>query len=478
MNSPNPSIFVDTESVVELYCAQDPLATEMLKMPAGDVTKVTSRPEMSSNDSVLGTKDELYQFGDSLSKEFVSPISLDGSYSASSSQRTPAVSADFSSDASVVGFPVEQVGACARKDTHGKQNERMSIEMDRMEGNKADANSTSMLCNGPTTAHLVEPATPTASSTIVERNYIKRTRMSIENPFKIRNTRTLNLGELAEALKLQATELHIECFDLQRLDLFSKNMFFGVIFTSGKVKDEWEELDRTEIVPASNSPRFVKAVRLPSANESDRTTVYRLRIFHGKQKFQDLASSEFFAESTFAISDILGETSLSIRRPLSSPRSGRKKGDAILSLDLIQQVDRDELIIFDFGFTEFAPLSNRLCFVIARALRKGRFAPVYRSETQSKQVLCKFEDACLVSQHLHGGDETRLFRLEVYQHHANGEMALLGYVQTSLEKLKTMEPGSALYWWPALNGLSFAHVKVVSRKVEDQRCWFVLRMTG
>jgi hypothetical protein len=69
MNSPNPSIFVDTESVVELYCAQDPLATEMLKMPAGDVTKVTSRPEMSSNDSVLGTKDELYQFGDSLSKE-------------------------------------------------------------------------------------------------------------------------------------------------------------------------------------------------------------------------------------------------------------------------------------------------------------------------------------------------------------------------------------------------------------------------
>lgn len=132
----------------------------------------------------------------------------------------------------------------------------------------------------------------------------------------------------------------------------------------------------------------------------------------------------------------------------------------------------------DHGF-DFSQ-RNRIFFVVSRALKKGAFSPIYRSEVQTRDHLSKFDDVTLSSQVLHGGNAGRLFRLEVYRYYKNHSTSLLGFVQTSLEKLKTIEPGGQLYWWPAVRGFPSVRVKIISVKVDESQAksWFVLRMTG
>jgi hypothetical protein len=299
----------------------------------------------------------------------------------------------------------------------------------------------------------------------------------VENPFKIRGRDDVKFEPLPDKLRNQATEVNISCHDLLKVDIFSRMMLLAVIFMPGKVKDEWDEWERTEIIPDCHSPKFVKSVRLPAATELDRATMYQLRVYNQTHKAEVLLPSDIVGSCTFKLSEMLQDSSHTIHKSILSPRSGRKKGGVVLTLDFIRHMDPESMVIFDFGFTESAPLTNRLRFVITKALREGRFTPVYRSEVQTTQQLSKFDDAFISPQDFHGGDERRLFRLELYQCRRNNRMLLLGYVQTSLEKLKSMEPGTQLYWWPALHGLSFAHVRVISRKVEEKRCWFVLRLT-
>jgi hypothetical protein len=101
---------------------------------------------------------------------------------------------------------------------------------------------------------------------------------------------------------------------------------------------------------------------------------------------------------------------------------------------------------------------------------------VYRSETQDPRLFGKFEDARLVSQDLNGGDVRRLVRLELYQSRNRGDDVLLGYMQTTLDKLSTLHAGSQLYWWPVVQGTPLSRVKVISTKVQQTESWFVLRL--
>lgn len=131
----------------------------------------------------------------------------------------------------------------------------------------------------------------------------------------------------------------------------------------------------------------------------------------------------------------------------------------------------------------YATQRNRIFFVVSRALKKGAFSPIYRSEVQTRDQLSKFDDVTLSSQVLHGGNASRLFRLEVYRYYKNYSSTLLGFVQTSLEKLKTMNHGGQLYWWPAVRGFPSVNVKVINVKLDEGgqtqgTNWFCLRMTG
>jgi hypothetical protein len=420
-----------------------------------------------------GTTDELTQLGLPDSKTFDSSATTLESFMKSTSV-TPAIAQEEPSHA-------------FDRTVHGEQlviTEYVSYSEKSVKSQSDTVQTAESGTNSPTSPNEVLPLTECKEQKCVDGGNLSPSQASksekhpsdVKNPFKIRGS-DVKLEPLPDKLRNQATEVNIYCHDLLKVDIFSRMMLLAVIFTPGKVKGDWEEWDRTEIIPGCHSPKFVKSVRLPAATELDRATIYQLRVYNQTHRAEQLVPSDIVGLCTFKLSEMLMDNSHTIHKNILSPRSGRKKGGVVLTLDFIRHMDPESKVIFDFGFTESAPLTDRLSFVITKALREGRFTPVYRSEIQTTQQLSKFEDACISPQDFHGGDERRLFRLELYQCHRNNRMLLLGYVQTSLEKLKTMEPGSQLYWWPALHGLSFAHVRVISRKVDDKKCWFVLRIT-
>lgn len=300
------------------------------------------------------------------------------------------------------------------------------------------------------------------------------------NPFELvtQKSRKFKTDALSDALTTSAVELGIELREVSRVEFFQRNNMFVSVRVPGIQAGTWEELDCTECVTDSRSPHFVRKIRLPASSSYDRDMEYQLHVYNTPVSGPPDAEVELIGECSFTIAALLEAKQMSSEKAVVSPRSKRSKGRIILSLDMIQHEDKAEETVFDFGFTEDAPVRNRIFYVISRAIQKGRFTPVYRSEIQTKEKLSKFEDVTLSSQELHGGDSSRLFRIEVYRYYKNGKTTLLGFVQTSLDKIKTCEAGAQLYWWPAISGFARISFKIVSVKVdaEEGRNWFVLRM--
>lgn len=303
------------------------------------------------------------------------------------------------------------------------------------------------------------------------------------NPFQLltSKSRVCRYEAICDALHTtSAVELGIELREISRMELFAKNNMFVSVLVPGMEAGSWEELDRTETVRESRSPHYVRKIRLPASSAPDRDMEYQLHVYNAPlgSNGEGKVELEFIGATQFTIAGLLEAKQMSIEKSALSPRSGRRKGCIVLSLDMIQHEQKGEETVFDFGFTEDAPVRNRVFYVVSRAIQKGRFSPVYRSEIQTKDMLSKFDDVTLSSQELHGGDASRLFRIEVYRYYKSGKTTLLGFVQTSLEKLKTCTPGSQLYWWPAISGFARLSFKIVSVKVDEieGRNWFVLRM--
>lgn len=302
------------------------------------------------------------------------------------------------------------------------------------------------------------------------------------NPFELitQKSQKFRTDALCDALTTSAVELGVELREISRMEFFQRNNMFVSVRVPGMQAGSWEELDCTECVSDSRSPHFVRKIRLPASTSYDREMEYRLHVYNTPVAVpQDGdVEVELIGETSFTIASLLEAKQMSNEKAVVSPRSGRAKGRIVLSLDMIQHEEKVEKTVFDFGFTEDAPVRNRIFYVISRAIQKGRFTPVYRSEIQTKEKLSKFEDVTLSSQELHGGDSSRLFRIEVYRYYKNGKTTLLGFVQTSLDKIKTCEPGAQLYWWPAISGFARISFKIVSTKMDaaEGRNWFVLRM--
>jgi hypothetical protein len=330
------------------------------------------------------------------------------------------------------------------------------------------------------TACLPEVPRPSSNCVELEKQLAEE---NVFNPFQLLSEKSqrFRMEAVSSALKAtSAVELGIELRDIARRELFARNNMFVSVRVPGMEHGTWDELDRTESVIDARSPHYVRKIRLPASTELDRELEYLLYVYNGPvgQETSDAADLELIGATSFSVAALVGAKQMSMEKPVLSTRTGKRKGCIVLSLDMIQHEQKVEETVFDFGFTEDAPVRNRIFYVVSRAIQKGRFSPVYRSEIQTKEQLSKFDDVTLSSQELHGGDACRLFRIEVYRYYKNGKTTLLGFVQTSLTKLKTCPPGSQLYWWPALRGFARVTFKIVSVKVDEEagRNWFVMRM--
>lgn len=298
---------------------------------------------------------------------------------------------------------------------------------------------------------------------------------SVFNPFELRSKGSLALRSetLLESLSFHAVQLSLECTGVTRIDLFSHRTCFVALFAPGLVPSRWQLLERSERAGCSPQIRFVKKFRLRAATALDRKEVMLVALFDGETREGMLDPKKGWGYQEFSVEELLNEKQMMVEKNFKSEKKGTQmKGSIVLALEMVYHVDKDSLITFDIGFLESAPRRNRMFFVISRALRRGKWSPVYCSEIRLRDDVTKFEPVTLGAQEFHSGDVSKLFRIEVHRWYKNGRSKLLGFVQTSVDKLESMEANAQLYWWPAREGITSAKVIIqYVEKTQDERIY-------
>lgn len=299
------------------------------------------------------------------------------------------------------------------------------------------------------------------------------------NPFQLASKKSLKMRSenLLQKLRFHAVAVCVEVFGVARSDLFSRPACFVALFGPGVSPGDWTLLDRTEHAGSTNHVRFLKKFRVLAGTEMDRNEKMTVAIFDKDVRLENVVVKKSMGHEEFSVGEILESKHQMVEKDFKASRKGSKaRGTIQLALEMVYHVKEDRQITFDFGFLDNAPVRNRMFFVLSRAVGRGKWSPVYKSEVRLRNDVGRFESVSFGTQEFHGGDAERLFRLEVYRAYKNGKTKLLGFMQSSCEKLAKLEPDANLYWWPAREGILLAKILVQNVEIERNESWFTLRL--
>lgn len=291
-----------------------------------------------------------------------------------------------------------------------------------------------------------------------------------------------NDSALMSTLQTSAVEVYVEFFGMTRVELFGKSHCIAVIFNEGTSPGSWEPLDHGQQMPCEFHMRCFKKFRLRAGTEIDRAETYMVALFaldNARIPEKSLQASNAWAYTEFTVGEVLDCEQMMLERRLKYGKSGvMAKGTVSLTLDVIYHVEGDRKVSIDFGFLPESPRRNRMYFEICKALRRGKWIPLYRSEIRCHDEAHEFKQVSFQEQEFHGGDLSKLIRLELFRWYKNGKTKLLGFIQTNYEKLSSLKPNDQLYWWPAENGISIAKVVVQGVKSDNRELVLSLRLAN
>lgn len=303
----------------------------------------------------------------------------------------------------------------------------------------------------------------------------------IFNPFQLRSMQSMRArsSQIIESLNHNAIELVIECVQLVRNEKPSNAKCFVALFCRGVVHGTWDPLDTSEDENKTSCIRFIKKFRMRAATVIDREENFLIAAFDSSFSKASLDVSLALGTVEFTVAEILHANQMMLEKDFVSPCKRRSTcPQIILALQMVYHLEHEQNVTFDIGFLETAPLRNRMFFVISRAIGRGKWVPVYRSEVRLREDVEKFDPITLGAQEFHCGELSKLFRIEVYRAYKNGLSKLLGFIQTSCEKLSSMDINGQLYWWPARDGISAAQVLIQYREERVNELWYSLRLAG
>lgn len=253
-------------------------------------------------------------------------------------------------------------------------------------------------------------------------------------------------------------ELSVECHDLQtpprllsRLRSGDRTWMlrpFAVFFyRNGGAATPWELIGRTETVVYDAYHRFVTKLKVCCASVEDRRKELRVEVYDRRSKSDHIDDQVFIGASQCSIEDIISEPLLRRELQLESCRTANP-GRIVLSADAIRPtVDFDKMSI-NVDMASVTKGSHRVYFVLSRQLQSGDYTPVYRSEILEREEK-RFKPVVRDVSAITAGVDDKLLRMEFFQHVARGPHVRLGFMQTSVDKLKKTGKGSRLLWWPS-----------------------------
>lgn len=255
---------------------------------------------------------------------------------------------------------------------------------------------------------------------------------------------------------------------------------FALFFYRASPSDEWKLIGRTETVAHDLLHRFVTKLKVCCATMTDRMKMLRVEIYHHRIKGEQMADQLFIGSAQCTLDDIISEPLLRKQLRLESAKTA-EPGSAILSADAIRPSDSSVKFALHVDMASVTKGNHRVFFVFSRQMQSGDYTPIYRSEVLGKDEK-KFKplvrELCAVTT----GVDDKLLRLEVFQFAQRGAHTKLGFMQTSVDKLRTTKAHASLLWWPATSSdddavIEIGRVVVIEACVEKALLRFRLRVT-
>lgn len=316
----------------------------------------------------------------------------------------------------------------------------------------------------------------------------QKKRTGTYNPFEMETNKMAKgtNSKVMRCLENHAVQVCVEFYGMTRLDFFGESRCFAVMFNQGAEPGSWQMAESSEFMKCTGHMRCFKKFRLRAGTEFDRGERMLIGLFEANSKqiadestIENMNPKQSWAYAEFSVCELLDSEQMILERRLKYGKNGSlAKGTVSLALDMIYHIEPNPKITIDFGFLERAPKRNRMYFEICKALRRGKWAPLFKSEIRNYDDVNQFSVVTFDGQDFHGGDTEKLFRLELYRWYRSGKSKLLGFIQTNFAKLSTLKKNDHLYWWPAPDGITTAKVTVQHVEISDEQCVFQLRMAN
>jgi hypothetical protein len=287
-------------------------------------------------------------------------------------------------------------------------------------------------------------------------------------------------------------ELSIECANLPHRQRFLSRRAvphirpFAVIFFRNPRGGPWELIGRTETIMHDEFTRFVTKLKLSCSTVVDRLKEIRVVVYDRRTGSDGLRDQRVIGSVECRLDDVVSEPLLTKTLPVENlervrtPRSGPGYlGEVTLSADVIRPVPTDLVVVFDVEVASQAKQENRLFFVLSRQIRSGAYTALYRSEVMPPSNN-RFASVSRTLGAITAGVESKLLRLELYQYDPRGLHVKLGFMQTSITKLRAEDVTSRQLWWPSAISESttgVGRVMMTGRHLSDERLSFRFRFT-
>lgn len=336
----------------------------------------------------------------------------------------------------------------------------------------------------PPSTHLSSCTASSAENTTASAEVEPSIRLQYPKSSRLLLGTTANLQQpgFLKALEVNyPLELSLSCDSLAnppKFFSFSRPLRpFAMFFCRDHPSNEWELIGRTETVTYDIHYRFVTKLKVCCATPADRSKVLRVEVYDRRTKSERMTDQLFVGAAECQLEDIISEPLLRKRMKLQSGRVS-EPGWITLAADIVRPVEGEGKIALGMEISSITKGSGRVFYVLSRQGFCGEFTPVYRSEVlgkTEKRFKLFVRDTVAVT----AGLEDKLLRVEIFQWGKNGPLRL-GFVQTSLEKLRQSQLYSGLLWWPCEGGegaIEIGRVVVTEKELGDNASRFGLRVT-
>jgi hypothetical protein len=256
---------------------------------------------------------------------------------------------------------------------------------------------------------------------------------------------------------------------------------FAVVYFRDARGGPWDLIGRTETVLHDEYPRFVTKLKMSCATLADRMKEIRVVLYDRRDHGDDLRDQRFLGVTDCRLDDILSESLLRREFPLRSSdhARGHEVGRIVLSADVIRPIANDPCVVVDIEVASSTKGYTKLFYVLSRQMRSGDFTPVYRSEALSRDAK-RFQPLARSLGALTAGVEDKMLRLELYQLSARGNHARIGFLKTSVAKLREADVNTRQLWWPGQvrdGVIDVGRVVLTFKDVCDDKLHFKFRFT-